>query len=738
MKNILTLLITCFALTASSQAPPIQRNDFTTNGNPAAYSSITNIASASDNGERSVNTDLKNWSFNVYSQANLNWVAFGDSTGLDVMADTLPALFTHLGSNGFGPHLFTQHGAGGATNTGSASGTNWVGSVWNVGTNNTGAGHIATTNFSSANGGAEYVDRFRFLYENRPDGGTFYVSIRSNGGSWYVTNILSSSNAYSLSNATVSLIPGWYQASATYSNSGFTRFLGHIDGWYSLGRGVTPMSATYSGSRISGLTNLATNILGPWLLWKNPTLITLGNLDSSNDYRLSLPILAPIFTNFAKRADIVIVGTHPTVPSASGVEEYDLIGQDFVAREFCRTNIDANGRRWTYLDVRQIPFFNTYTNLTNFYGAGDGIHAPAAAKVAKADRFIYATSLLRNAALADQFIYGTAPAGRRVPFLNAENIWGAGATWGGAGVFGSTLTVMGAFTASNGYLMTTGTTAGLYMDDQNNPIPSLRWRNDAFAGDIRWIRGADNYFAMGIDSDNGRSLRPMSGVSSVSRLGRSDSYWNELWTSSINSTNTTNWSSIFLGSRFVQTNNSTTTNLFLGPITRSGGVTIGPGGNVGIGTNAPSVALAVSGVIEVGVGSSAAPSIRFNSDTDSGFKAPFAGGTDWVSDGTASVRLQGSGGVNLLNNSGSVGFGVSTDLTLYRSAAGLLGIGPNASSPAGSLIATSYVAAASTAAPGFLSVKGGELFCDGTNWIVVAQNGAGGRTTNKLTMTPWP
>lgn len=638
MKTIVTLLFAT-VLVAFSQAPPIQRNAFTTNLQPAALDVVNGAT-----GDRSVNLDLPEWRFRLNQGSNLTMLAFGDSTGLYTVSYLREPIFYRLGSNGFAAgQMANIHVAGAYTNLGTASSTNWPGAFYMIGADGTlgtngftGDGQIVVTNWGTANGGGIWSSVFQAAVERSPSSGTLMWQTRTNGGPWVNRYIFDANGAYGVITNELVLPLGWYNSRLLYSNSGPTKVLmmQQFDGTLT-GRGARFYDMTYAGSRIEQLTNIATNVLGPTLKMMNPAVIWLEHRDSSNEYVNALGPVKFMLDTWVPRADVVVIGVGPKL-----TDDHELVGQNSVAREFCRTN------RWVYLDMRVLRGYTNYFGVTNTYGIADdsGVHYPDAAWRTQSGSAFHRLPITHNEAANGAYNAGapylSPPEGSR----HFDSQKATNNVTGNLGLNG--ILSMQNYLDVNSFIITRGSQAGVVIQDRLDSTDAARnWT--LFNSDYT-LEFYQNAYLFEMSGKFGiYRFSPYSTGSPYSRLGDVDHYWNHVYANGIQSTNQTN------------------ANLFLNL------------GNMGIRTNSPGSALDVAGTITAGAGSLSSPGYRFNTDADSGFIAPFAGGVDWVANGVASVRFQANGGVNLLNNSGSLGFGVITDAAISRHSAGTLSLQNN-------------------------------------------------------------
>lgn len=422
MKKLFALLILLAAVATLPAATPLASVTRTNSGIFAAGSNVVIVGSGAYTwalpveefttytaaGDKSIGLGLENWRRMLYRGSNATVLAFGDSTGLYTLQGMRPALFYTLGSNGFGLGSMTPlHLAGAYTNDGASSSTNWPGAHYTLGTNATdGPGEMAATNWSGTFEGGTWSDTFRCYVEKSPSAGTLIWQTKTNGGAWTSRAVINASGTYGVVATQINLSPlGWYRSRLVYSNGGPTRVYGleQFDA-STTGRGVRMHDLTFSGSRIGQLTNIATNILGPSLRLLNPAVVMMEHRDSSNEYVNALPALRSLLTNWIPEADVVIIGVGPMT-----VGDYDLVGQNSVARDWCRTN------GWGYMDMRAQKNFSSYWSVTNFYGAADGsgTHYPDAAQQAQADFSLWRAPWLENGTIHNGYVKNGGTAGRR-------------------------------------------------------------------------------------------------------------------------------------------------------------------------------------------------------------------------------------------------------------------------------------------------------------------------------------
>ena len=529
MKAILTFLLAT-VLVAFSQAPPIQRNTFTTNLEPAAMDVVY-----STTGDRSINLDLPEWRFRLNQGSNLTMAAFGDSTGLYTVSYLREPIFNRLGSNGFAAgQMANIHLAGAHTNLGAAASTNWPGAFYILGTNSgsglsNGPGEIVVTNWGTANGGGVWSSVFEAAVESSPSAGTLMWQTRTNGGAWVNRYIFNANGAYGIITNRLVLPLGWYNSRLIYSNSGPTKvlMLQQFDGTLT-GRGARFYDMTYAGSRIEQLTNIATNVLGPALALMNPSVLWLEHRDSSNEYVNALRPLKSLIDTWIPRADVVIVGVGPKL-----TDDSDLVGQNYVAREFCRTN------RWTYLDMRAIRGYTNYFGVTNYYGAADdsGTHYPDAAWRAQSGSALHRLPILHNEAANGAYNAGA-------PYLSppegSRHFDGAKATnflSGNLGLNG--ILSMQNYLDVNNIIATRGASASVVLQDRLNSTDNARnWT--LFNSDYT-LQFYQNAYLFEMSGKFGiYRFSPYTTGSPYSKLGDSDHYWNHAYFNGIQSTNSTN------------------------------------------------------------------------------------------------------------------------------------------------------------------------------------------------------
>lgn len=618
MKTILTVLFAT-VLVALSQAPPIQRNSFTTNLEPAALDVVNGAT-----GDRSVNLDLPEWRFRLNQGSNLTMLAFGDSTGLYTVSYLREPIFNRLGSNGFAAgQMANIHAAGAYTNLGTASSTNWLGVFYVLGTNSSdGPGQITVTNWGTANGGGIWSSVFQAAVERSPSSGTLMWQTRTNGGAWVNQYIFNASGTYGAITNRLVLPLGWYNSRLIYSNGGPTKVLmsEQYDGTLT-GRGARFYDFTYAGSRIGQVTNIATNILGPVLAMLNPAVIWLEHRDSSNEYVEALSPLKSLIDNWIPRADVVIIGVGP-----KQTDDHDLVGQNSVAREFCRTN------RWAYLDMRALKGYTSYFGVTNTYGVSDGggVHYPDAAWRAQSGSAFHRLPIMHNEAANGAFNMGapylSPPEGSR--HFDARK--GTNYVYGNLGLNG--ILSMQNYLDVNSFIITRGGSAGVVLQDRLDSTDSARnWT--LFNSDYT-LEFYHNTYLFEMSGKFGiYRFSPYSTGSPYSRLGDSTHWWNHIYANGIQSTNSTN------------------ANLFINM------------GKAGIGTNdvTATALMSVPGKILSGSGSFTDPSIAIGS-TNTGFSAP-GNRIDGQIAGAQILTLgTGAGAGNnlhLLGGNGAIGFGYS-------------------------------------------------------------------------------
>ena len=532
MKNTILILLASVSVLFGQTA--YQRNVFTTNGTAGAMAPVILASNSLHTGDQSVNTSLENWPRMLHRGTNATMLGLGDSTGLYTLSYLRNPIFHHLGSNGFGVgSMFPLHLAGAYTNNGSASDTNWPGAYYTVGTNSSaGAGEITSTNWSGTLNGGTWCDTFTAIVQRSPTGGAVMWQTSSNGSAWTTRAILNTSGSYGVvaTNIVLSAGLGWYRTRLIYSNGGPTVVYG-LQAYDSTvnGRGARFHDMTYAGSRIGQLTNIATNILGPSLAKLHPAVVFLEHRDSSNEYVNALPAVRSLFTNWIPDADIVIVGVGP-----KGTDDWELVGQNAVAREWCRTN------GWTYLDMRALPNFATYFTVTNFYGYADSgdTHYPGAAQQAQGDSAMARLDLLNNTAIAGNYVESFAPQGRRFVSKSATS-----------NDFSGDLGVAGLISAGNNLHVTgqgiySGASAGLALQDRADSADNSRnWYVYNSGRVLGYYFGTANMFEM---ESQGGSVRfsSIAAQAHYTKLGDATRYWRHGWFDGMTSTNSTNYGNI--------------------------------------------------------------------------------------------------------------------------------------------------------------------------------------------------
>lgn len=682
MKTLLALFFSCFACVVLGQAPPIQRNDFTTN--TAGYGIISNAVNGVSSGSSSLNLTLENWQKSLLTGSNNSILAFGDSTAYYVPGNILLQSYHHLGSNGF-RHPMTSglnyHTAGAITNVSGTGSTNWFATQFDIGTNAVnGPGLLCTSNLLGMDG-CIWSDTFSLDAQISPLGGSLIWRVRTNGGTVVLIKTIDTVAAYRGLATNMTLLPGWYRTEVVYSNAATTRVFG-LGIWNSTDPGLRVTGFGQAGGNLGDIVNVATNVSGPILLAINPKIVFWEALDSSNHVATNITAFRTLLTNFCKDADIVLVGATPIL---SGDDE--IVAQNGVTRQFALTN------KFGYLDTRGMRYMQTYQMMTNEYGASDGTHAPSSAQVAMGGEFIYQSSLLHNGAIAAQFVNGTPPPGRGYIAQSASTNYLTGDLGtAGRGYYGTGLQV-------DSELKVAGAGGIVSIANRNAPTDAARlaqlYNNDAAGVNMLFRFGNNDIAEMNVNAGS-PYLAPSTTYSPFSSIGQPAAPYNRGYIANLTASNY-----IILGANtntmIVVSNTSTTGPGVLYVLRSTNGVFGAPvlsmnltNGNVGIGTNAPGRPLDIAGTMVAGAGTAAQPSYSFNGDTNTGFYNPSDDQIGVSIGGVIGIDFVASTLTRMLNthvwawSSGSP-FSTTADTSFYRSAAGIVGIGVGGSAPAGSL-----------------------------------------------------
>jgi hypothetical protein len=615
MKKLLfaTVLLACVSL--FSQTPPVIRNEFTTNSNPAARNVVTNIvtslvggiSNSLTSGSFSVNMDQ---AVNLSRQVNSNTMivlgSMGDSVGGAKMDQWVPALWSAFGTNGGamfgGVDNSFYFGVSGATNmlpTSDSRATNWFVNYYDFG----------PTDVQSWNGysaGNVYLDTIQIAFISGTSGGGI-VQTSVLGGAWGNVATITNSASYRGVLTNIAVPVGHYRF--RYTNTvGRMSVLG---GGYKVSSGVGIYSASMSEGGIdwSHIQRVSTNVLTPIIGGLGlGALLVEEKSGSTNwgDYGLST--LDVLRVQPLANSDLILIGTTPL--SNSTLNAVLTIPQNTLARSYALTN--------------SVLYFDGYSPFTagdiiRLDTSFDGTHPPA-----------FVQSILSGLLAEQSGIYEQAG--------YVRDIRGVRPTLGQPYAVTNTANAFAGIQVFNDWIRVQGASANYDLASRSeypaNPnARTLLVRDTGFKLGFYDVDSPGYIWYMGVKN----GFNTFYGTHLFNQIGSSDTQMYSIWTQHHQATNGYNFGPLALGpnSNVVLTvsNSSASGPGVLHFLRTTNGVPVGgsvlsinlTNGNVGVGTAAPSVPLQVAGAITAsGAGSVSALTLAASATSDT---ITFASGT---------------------------------------------------------------------------------------------------------------
>lgn len=299
----------------------------------------------------------------IDSAGNVNIASFGDSLGAKVSEQIKVLLSGTIGTNGYAfvGGIYATHTNGAVTNI--LANTNWFLAHHDLGPS-------GTIEWSNSVGSYTRANTNHVYYLQEPGAGTFKVQSSLAGGAWTDLATIDANGTYGGRVATNTVAAGDDYRLRVEGVTGAVKIFGGAL-WYSLSRGVRVSYLSEGGNEWSAYTRAHTNVTHPILRALNITTVFAEASDNADNHATNSTQIAWLITN-ALRSDFVSIGTTP-----------DSSGTDVIRAQNDYDKLWSITNGFSFYDARALV--GTYAQMTNRFGADDGVH-----RAASADKYVAA------------------------------------------------------------------------------------------------------------------------------------------------------------------------------------------------------------------------------------------------------------------------------------------------------------------------------------------------------------